>query len=127
MQELTKHGATFRVLALSATPGSDLKGIQQVVRNLQISRVEYRNEESPDIVPYIHSRNIQKEVHQFCKFELIFNSNSCGFTCNPCRRIPVLFLFVTERLRPFDNWMNDYDLELFIEFIELISGPQKER
>lgn len=23
--------------------------------------------------------------------------------------------------------MNDYDLELFIEFIELISGPQKER
>ena len=62
VQELIKHRASFRVLALSATPGSDLKAIQQVVRNLQISRVEYRNEESPDIVPYIHNRNIQKEV-----------------------------------------------------------------
>ncbi|KAI9552091.1 hypothetical protein GHT06_022428 [Daphnia sinensis] len=62
VQELCKHGAIFRILALSATPGSDLKAIQQVIVNLRISKLEVRNEESPDIVPYCHSRKIDKVV-----------------------------------------------------------------
>ena len=62
VNELTKHGAMFRILALSATPGSDMKAIQQVLGNLQISRIEMRNEESPDILPYTHSRIVDKIV-----------------------------------------------------------------
>ncbi|XP_032791668.2 Fanconi anemia group M protein homolog [Daphnia magna] len=62
VQELCKHGAIFRILALSATPGSDLKAIQQVIVNLRISKIEVRNEDSPDIVPYCHSRKIDKVV-----------------------------------------------------------------
>ena len=34
--------ATFRVLALTATPGSDLKAVQEVVTNLNIARIEIR-------------------------------------------------------------------------------------
>jgi len=33
-----------------------------VISNLLISKIELRNEESPDIVPYTHSRNIEKVI-----------------------------------------------------------------
>lgn len=83
MQELVKYCATFRVLALSATPGNpnvtlcclvclcfsiifslgnDLKAIQQVITNLHISKIELRSEESPDILPYTHNRSLEKIV-----------------------------------------------------------------
>lgn len=39
-----------------------MKAIQQVITNLRISKIELRNEESPDIVPYVHNRNIEKTV-----------------------------------------------------------------
>ena len=62
VQELSKHGAVFRVLALSATPGNDLKAVQQVVSNLQISKIEFRDEESADIIPYVHNRSVDQVV-----------------------------------------------------------------
>lgn len=42
--------------------GSDLKAIQQVIANLQISKIEVRNEDSPDIVPYVHNRSMEKVI-----------------------------------------------------------------
>ena len=42
--------------------GKDLKAIQQVIVNLRISKIELRNEDSPDIVPYVHDRIIDKTV-----------------------------------------------------------------
>lgn len=33
-----------------------------MLANLQISKIEVRNEESPDIVPYVHSRSIEKVI-----------------------------------------------------------------
>lgn len=52
----------FRVVALSATPGTDLHAVRLVLQNLAISHVELRNEESPDIVPYTFQRKIDKIV-----------------------------------------------------------------
>lgn len=54
--------SVFRVLALSATPGSDTKSVQAVVDNLLIQKVEIRTEESMDIQPYIFTRSIQEIV-----------------------------------------------------------------
>ncbi|XP_063977852.1 uncharacterized protein LOC135162866 [Diachasmimorpha longicaudata] len=48
----------FRILALSATPGSKLEAVQDVIRNLHITRLELRDDTSPDITPYINERKV---------------------------------------------------------------------
>ncbi|XP_075189084.1 Fanconi anemia group M protein-like, partial [Anomaloglossus baeobatrachus] len=62
VRELNNYTTQFRILALSATPGSDTKSVQQVVSNLLISRIELRSEDSPDIQPYSHERQLEKFV-----------------------------------------------------------------
>nr|XP_015205749.1 PREDICTED: Fanconi anemia group M protein [Lepisosteus oculatus] len=62
VRELWNHTQQFRVLALSATPGSDARAVQQVISNLLISHIELRSEESPDIQPYSHQRSLEKVV-----------------------------------------------------------------
>ncbi|XP_065660698.1 Fanconi anemia group M protein isoform X3 [Hydra vulgaris] len=62
VKEVMRYRSNFRVLALSATPGSDMKAVQQVISNLLISHVEVRTEESIDICKYVHHRNIEKIV-----------------------------------------------------------------
>ncbi|KAK6181427.1 hypothetical protein SNE40_009275 [Patella caerulea] len=62
IRELAKYTTNFRVLALSATPGSDIKAVQQVLTNLLISHIEIRTEECRDIKPYTHERKVDKIV-----------------------------------------------------------------
>ena len=84
VRELNSCGSIFRVLALSATPGNDLKvctycghsvscvnpslppvppqAVQQVVSNLQLSHIELRAEDSIDIQPYTHRRKVELNV-----------------------------------------------------------------
>lgn len=58
VNKLVESNCLFRVLALSATPGSDIQGVQQVVDNLRISHLELRSEESLDVVQYVHRRKV---------------------------------------------------------------------
>jgi ATP-dependent DNA helicase MPH1 len=53
-----RFNTSFRVLALTATPGSDVPAVQQVIDGLDISRCEIRTETSLDIRQYVHSRDI---------------------------------------------------------------------
>ncbi|XP_073924142.1 Fanconi anemia group M protein isoform X2 [Castor canadensis] len=62
VRELVKYTNHFRILALSATPGSDIKAVQQVISNLLIGQIELRSEDSPDILPYSHERRVEKLV-----------------------------------------------------------------
>lgn len=63
IRELSNHSrGNFRVLALSATPGSNYSQVRHVVQNLLIANVEIRNEDSLDIVPYTHLRLVEKVV-----------------------------------------------------------------
>ncbi|MBD3355315.1 DEAD/DEAH box helicase [Candidatus Woesearchaeota archaeon] len=48
-----------RILALTASPGSDMEKIQEVVQNLYIEEVEVRTEKDPDVSPYIKDINIE--------------------------------------------------------------------
>lgn len=59
---LSETDAVFRILGLSATPGNDVNAVQQVIQNLHISALEMRSEESMDVVPYVHSRDIDTVV-----------------------------------------------------------------
>ncbi|XP_045423849.1 Fanconi anemia group M protein [Lemur catta] len=62
VRELVKYTNHFRILALTATPGSDMKAVQQVITNLLIGQIELRSEDSPDILPYSHERRVEKLV-----------------------------------------------------------------
>ncbi|NXO18813.1 FANCM protein, partial [Oriolus oriolus] len=62
VRELSKYTNQFRVLALSATPGSDTKAVQQVISNLLIAQIEVCAEDSPEIQPYSHERLVEKIV-----------------------------------------------------------------
>lgn len=48
----------FRVLALTATPGSTPEAVQAIVDSLHISRIEIRDEGSLDLREYIHKKVI---------------------------------------------------------------------
>ena len=60
--EIIRSESNTRIVALTATPGTDIEKVKLVLRNLCISHIELRNEESPDIVPYTHGRTVDKIV-----------------------------------------------------------------
>jgi ERCC4-related helicase len=51
---LEHSGSKFRVLGLSATPGANIKAIQQVIDVLKINRIEARHES--ELAQYTHTR-----------------------------------------------------------------------
>ena len=55
---LQRFNTSFRVLALTATPGASIETVQEVIDGLLISRIEIRTEESLDIRQYVHSRKV---------------------------------------------------------------------
>ncbi|CAG4991774.1 unnamed protein product [Parnassius apollo] len=62
---LTEMGhKTYRLLALSATPGSKVEDVITVVKNLHIAHLELRTENCIDVAPYSHSRKINTVVVQ---------------------------------------------------------------
>ncbi|KAG6005265.1 3'-5' DNA helicase [Claviceps maximensis] len=59
---IRRFSNSFRVLALTATPGSKVETVQEVIDNLGISHCEIRTEESLDIRQYVHDRNTEQVV-----------------------------------------------------------------
>ncbi|KAM0939987.1 putative RNA helicase [Dioscorea sansibarensis] len=59
VRELMAVPVQLRILALTATPGSKQQTIQNVIDNLCISTLEYRNESDPDVSPYVHDRKLE--------------------------------------------------------------------
>src|SRR5579859_1751348 len=56
---IRKSNPSLRILALSATPGSSVEAVQNVVTALCIARVEIRVETSIDLRAYIHKRKTE--------------------------------------------------------------------
>ncbi|KAG4302148.1 hypothetical protein PCK1_001420 [Pneumocystis canis] len=59
---IRSENKSFRILALTATPGTDVDSVQEVINSLCISRIELRTEDSIDIRNYLHSRIIETIV-----------------------------------------------------------------
>ncbi|KAF2634942.1 P-loop containing nucleoside triphosphate hydrolase protein [Massarina eburnea CBS 473.64] len=59
---LRRFNSSFRVLALTATPGADVEAVQKVIDGLDISKVEIRTENSMDIRRFVHDRKVEKHV-----------------------------------------------------------------
>ncbi|KAF9036451.1 P-loop containing nucleoside triphosphate hydrolase protein [Hymenopellis radicata] len=52
----------FRVLALTATPGSNPEAVQNLIDGLHISRIEIRDENSLDLKQYIHEKKVEQHI-----------------------------------------------------------------
>ena len=52
-QQYDKMSTKARILALTASPGSDLDKIREVCTNLKIEKVEVRTDQDPDVKPYV--------------------------------------------------------------------------
>jgi Fanconi anemia group M protein len=52
-QQYDKISKFSRILALTASPGSDLEKVQEVCRNLKIEKLEVRTEQDLDVKPYV--------------------------------------------------------------------------
>ncbi|KAH6660008.1 hypothetical protein BKA67DRAFT_546484 [Truncatella angustata] len=59
---LRRFSSSFRILALTATPGSKVEAVQEVIDGLGISHVEIRTEDSLDIRQYVHHRQEDIEL-----------------------------------------------------------------
>ena len=49
-----------RAVGLTASPGSDIKKVEEVCRNLGFLRIDVRTENDPDVAPYIHETYVKK-------------------------------------------------------------------
>ena len=59
VEYLEGAGAKFRLLGLSATPGTTIRSIQDVVNVLRINCIEARSDADPDVKQYIHERQTE--------------------------------------------------------------------
>lgn len=57
---LDEQHSRYRLLALSATPGTDLKRVQSVIDVLHVGAVEARADGDPDVAQFTHSRTIDR-------------------------------------------------------------------
>ena len=53
---ITDSGAKFRLVGLSATPGTDIKSIQKIISVLNICAIEAKTEDDSDVKQYVHHR-----------------------------------------------------------------------
>lgn len=71
---IRRFNPSFRVLALTATPGNSVEAVQEVINGLDIARVEIRTETSLDIRQYVHSRKTDRKVFSYSdEMELIMD------------------------------------------------------
>jgi ERCC4-related helicase len=91
-KQYEKNSKHPRILALTASPGSDFEKVKEVCQNLQIEKVEVRTEKDPDVKPYIQDVQINwlkidfpdkyKIIHKHlkdCRKSKILEANKFGF------------------------------------------------
>ncbi|MGM5484156.1 MAG: DEAD/DEAH box helicase, partial [Nanobdellota archaeon] len=76
-EQYVNNAKNQRILALTASPGTDQETINDVCSNLFIEKVEARSKESPDVKPYVQETKIvyseveisdeMKEIHEDLK------------------------------------------------------------
>ena len=62
---LKRFNNSFRIHALTATPGSTVEAVQAVIDHLGIARVELRTEQSLDIRSYTHEKHTETEIFEY--------------------------------------------------------------
>ncbi len=58
-EQYEKQARAPRILALTASPGSETEAIAEVTKNLHIEKIEVRTEQDHDVKPYLHETAIK--------------------------------------------------------------------
>lgn len=58
MREMNALDMAFRVVGLSATPGSEKEKIQEVISTLNIRKIIYKDNSDPEVSKYLHHKTI---------------------------------------------------------------------
>jgi len=53
------EGKFVNILGITASPGSSIENVEEVCKNLFIDEIVIKNENDPDILPYVHKRSIK--------------------------------------------------------------------
>jgi len=89
-QQYAKIAKFPRIIAMTASPGSDMEKIQEICRNLSIENIEVRTENDPDVKQYIQEVDLNwVEVNLTPPFIEIKNS---------------LQLFLKDRTKKLKSW-----------------------
>ncbi|KAJ2906735.1 3'-5' DNA helicase, partial [Coemansia aciculifera] len=82
----------FRIMALTATPGSNMDSVKEIVQRLHVSHIFLRTEESLDVAPYIHGRRIEEVLVELPPWLVAARdrladviSRSLNILCNVCQ------------------------------------------
>jgi ERCC4-related helicase len=59
LKHLAKENRVIRIVGLSATPGTNIDAVTEVIQNLNISRLEFRTDESPDVAKYTNKKDVE--------------------------------------------------------------------
>ncbi|KAE9992475.1 hypothetical protein EG327_008864 [Venturia inaequalis] len=101
---IRRFNESFRVLALTATPGGNVEQVQKVIDGLDISRCEIRTEQSLDIRDYVHAKEVSKEVFEPTEeMELLFDwySKAIGPVLNVVNGVNAYWQRDPLKLTPF--------------------------
>ena len=90
----------FRILALTATPGSKPEAVQQLVDALHISHIEIRSENDPDLKKYLHTK-VEEEHFVHMTEEIAALRDAMAAMMNVWSRIDIgLVVQLTARSQP---------------------------
>ncbi|XP_050438212.1 Fanconi anemia group M protein [Adelges cooleyi] len=59
LRRLKEENRLIRIIGLSATPGTTVDAVIEVIQNLNVSRLEFRTEESSDVVKYLNKKDVE--------------------------------------------------------------------
>ncbi|XP_022171575.1 uncharacterized protein LOC111034597 isoform X2 [Myzus persicae] len=59
LKRLAEENRVIRIVGLSATPGTNIEAVTEVIQNLSISKLEFRTNESPDVVKYTNKKDVE--------------------------------------------------------------------
>ncbi len=112
-----------RILALTASPGSDLEHVREVCQNLKIERVEVRTEDDPDVKPYVQEvafhwikvdfpeefKNVQKYLKE-CLHTKQLELQKHGYTQSASLTKGELLLLQGELQKEISSGIRDFEL-----------------
>jgi len=91
-QQYEKSSSKARILALTASPGSDLEKVKEICNNLRIEKVEVRTEKDPDVKPYVQDVKVNwievpfpipfqniKKILQECRKSKLLEAQHFGY------------------------------------------------
>ncbi|XP_025198316.1 uncharacterized protein LOC112596753 [Melanaphis sacchari] len=59
LKHLAEENRVIRIVGLSATPGTNIDAVSEVIQNLSISKLEFRTDESPDVAKYTNKKDVE--------------------------------------------------------------------